>query len=398
FSLSSPLRVRISLLIASISAFRSSLTARSSRLTNSCTTFNNGSARPYIVELVPYREGKVEVLVFNPEESWKSADVPVFLNPKAARVNRDVSVLVLSVLRPRDVLDGMTASGIRGIRYFVESGVPEIAFNDVNPRAVDLARRNAERHGVRVRFYREDFNVLCSREGFWAVDLDPFGSPAPFIWSAARAVRSGGYLLVSATDTRPLSGASPKQALAKYGVVLRKPEWYPELMARVLYFLLFHAAAIHGKGIEPVLAFAYEHHVRVIARLRKKPSLITGNAKSIGFYELEGRVYGPVWKGPLHDRDVARGALARWDRDYTRASGKILELASVEPEVVGYYDVHVWAERLKLRRIPRFDAIISALRERGFTAERVLWSDKGIKTDADEETFKSVLLELAGET
>jgi tRNA (guanine26-N2/guanine27-N2)-dimethyltransferase len=347
------------------------------------------------VDLVLYREGKVEVLVPNPSESWKSADVPVFFNPRAARVNRDVSVLVLSVLKPQDVLDGMTASGIRGVRYFVESGIPEVHFNDLNGDALELARRNAEKYGVNGTFFNEDFNVLCHTSRFWAVDLDPFGSPAPFIWSAARVVRSGGYLLVSATDTRPLSGASPKQALAKYGIVLRKPEWYPELMARVLYFLAFHAAAIHGKGIEPVLAFAYEHHVRVITRLREKPSLITKNAKKIGFYEAYGRQYGPIWLGPLQDKDVARRALERWDDDYTKASRKILELASVEPDVVGYYNVHFWAEGLKLKQIPKFDSIMAALREQGYTAERVLWSDKGIKTDADAETFQEVLMRAA---
>ncbi len=345
----------------------------------------------YIVEFVPYREGKVELLVPDPNRSWQSADVPVFLNPRAARVNRDVSVLALSVLKPKDVLDGMAATGIRGVRYFVESGIPEVVFNDVNPTAIQLARRNAEKYNVNARFYQRDFRVLCNEERFWTVDLDPFGSPAPFIWAAARAVRSGGYLLVSATDTRPLSGASPKQALAKYGAILWKPEWYPELMVRVLYFLLFHAAAIHGKGIEPILAFTYEHHVRVVARLREKPSLVTKNVRQIGYYELDGKQYGPIWTGPLQDRELAEKALELWDDDYTKASRKILDLASREPPVLGYYNVHFWAERLKLRQIPRFDAIISALRERGFVAERTLWSDKGIKTDADPMTFEEVL-------
>ena len=343
------------------------------------------------VEFVPYREGKIEILVPDPHTSWQSADVPVFLNPRAAKVNRDVSVLLLSVLKPKDVLDGMTASGIRGVRYFVESGVPEIHFNDLNATALQLARQNAEKYHVNAVFHGKDFRILCNEQRFWAVDLDPFGSPAPFIWSAARAVRSGGYLLVSATDTRPLSGASSKQALAKYGTILRKPEWYPELMARVLYFLLFHAAAIHGKGIEPILAFTYEHHVRVIARLREKPSLVTRNSRQIGFYELNGKQYGPIWVGPLHDRGVVAKALEQWDDDYTKASRKILERAYREPNILGYYNVHFWAERLKLRQIPRFDSIILALRERGYVAERVLWSDKGIKTDAGSETFEEVL-------
>ncbi len=37
-------------------------------------------------------------------------------------------------------------------------------------------------------------------DGYEAVDLDPYGSPAQFLDSAVQAVSEGGLLLVTATD------------------------------------------------------------------------------------------------------------------------------------------------------------------------------------------------------
>ena len=54
-----------------------------------------------------------------------------------------------------------------------------------------------------------------SEEKFGFVDLDPFGTPAPFIDAAIRS--SGKYLGVTATDTAPLCGAHLKAGIRRYG-------------------------------------------------------------------------------------------------------------------------------------------------------------------------------------
>lgn len=42
--------------------------------------------------------------------------------------------------------------------------------------------------------------VTQNPDGYEAVDLDPYGSPAQFLDSAVQAVSEGGLLLVTATD------------------------------------------------------------------------------------------------------------------------------------------------------------------------------------------------------
>ncbi len=45
-------------------------------------------------------------------------------------------------------------------------------------------------------------------DGYEAVDLDPYGSPAQFLDSAVQAVSEGGLMLVTATD---MAGQAPYQ-------------------------------------------------------------------------------------------------------------------------------------------------------------------------------------------
>ena len=49
------------------------------------------------------------------------------------------------------------------------------------------------------------------------IDLDPYGTAAPFIDSAVQAVSDGGLLCVTCTDMASLSGNQPEACFAKYG-------------------------------------------------------------------------------------------------------------------------------------------------------------------------------------
>ena len=51
------------------------------------------------------------------------------------------------------------------------------------------------------------FNTKES-DKFDIVDLDPYGSMVPFLYSALKALRKGGLLCVTCTDTRVLCGSA----------------------------------------------------------------------------------------------------------------------------------------------------------------------------------------------
>src|SRR5512141_918828 len=170
------------------------------------------------MDLVPVTEGATTVLVPAPDPSatFPPGAAPVFYNPRMA-INRGATVLFLRALppgrRPVDYLDAMGASGLRGLRVATEACVP-VTINDRSARALGLAAANAGRLGLAVETVRSDANALMSSRRFGAVDLDPFGSPAPFTDAACRsAVR---YLFVTATDTAPLCGAHLRAGMRRY--------------------------------------------------------------------------------------------------------------------------------------------------------------------------------------
>ena len=98
------------------------------------------------MDLVEWREGRARLLVPDPRKYAHPNHMPVFFNPRA-RVSRDVSSLALSAMDVGEVLDAMAASGVRGIRYALEAG-KRVVFNDIDPRAVDLIRKNLNLNGL----------------------------------------------------------------------------------------------------------------------------------------------------------------------------------------------------------------------------------------------------------
>ncbi|MFA5862642.1 MAG: hypothetical protein WDA16_13200, partial [Candidatus Thermoplasmatota archaeon] len=142
----------------------------------------------------------------------------VFYNPAMA-LNRDVSSLTLAARAQEGwtVLDGLAASGVRGLRYALEAGVRiQLESNDWNPVATKLIERNAERNGVDAHVTTRNLAALLHESVWNMVDIDPFGSPAPFLDGATRAVRDRGMLGLTATDATALAGVYPNVCRRRY--------------------------------------------------------------------------------------------------------------------------------------------------------------------------------------
>ncbi len=336
-----------------------------------------------------YREGKARFLAPDLDFYRHPNHAPVFFNPRA-RVSRDVSVLVLKVVKVDSVLDGMAATGVRGIRYALEADVSPF-FCDINPLAVGLIEENVALNGLSAGIFLDDVRRVCLSHSFDAVDIDPFGTPAPFLSDAVLGVRNGGYLLVTATDPGPLSGVNRTAALRKYGVFVRRLPWKEELAARILLFAIFRAAGANERGIVPIISFTHENHVRVIIQLFKKPSLISKNAKHVGMFSG----VGPLWLGPLHHRNVVGEAAKLWEESYSKAAKYILHTASREVNALGFFDLHHLSRKMKVSHVPPVEKVIEALLERGFEASRTVFRRTAIKTDAPEEEVIKILQDLS---
>ena len=189
-------------------------------------------------------EGRAEVLF--------PSRTDVFYNP-VQEFNRDLSISVIQahVDRPEvtekvpegvRVLEALAASGLRSVRFAKElRGVAKVTANDWSRQAVESIERNVKHNKVEelVEPHNGDAAMLMyghKRPGsrYHVIDLDPYGSPTPFLDAAVQAVEDGGLLCVTATDMAVLCGNSPETCYTKYGAVSLKTKSCHEFALRIL--------------------------------------------------------------------------------------------------------------------------------------------------------------------
>ncbi|NJF25972.1 tRNA (guanine(10)-N(2))-dimethyltransferase [Thermococcus sp. Bubb.Bath] len=374
------------------------------------------------MEIVEVAEGLARLKV---PLAGRIYDSPVFYNP-LMRLNRDISVFAVKTLAPRKVLDAFSATGVRGIRYALETPVEEVWLNDLSEEAFGLILQNIELNfGVRpvvegdsaevsvdrrrILVRRSDANALMSAmfRYFDFVDLDPFGSPAPFLDSALRTVRRKGILGITATDTGVLCGAYRNACRRKYLAEPLRGELCHEVGLRILIGTVVRYAAKYDMGIKVLLAYYRDHYFRVFLKVvngarKADESLSTlgylwqdesGKFEySMGLLPTTPGAAGPLWLGPLED-DAFVQSLHELSLEHPLGDLKtteFLSLLSSELDVPFYYDTHALARRTGVG-IPKLQALIDELLSRGYRTTRTHFSPTSIKTEAPFEEVLSAL-------
>ena len=106
----------------------------------------------------------------------------------------------------------------------------KVIANDIMPAANKLMKDNFELNKLSPEKYdlsQQDANVLMREAfinygGFDIIDLDPYGSVVPFLDAAICAVKEGGMLCITCTDTRVLCGPDLSKCFYFYGTVRAK--------------------------------------------------------------------------------------------------------------------------------------------------------------------------------
>jgi len=217
----------------------------------------------------------IEVPLSDDPSYIPSSSASVFYNPEM-ELNRDITIsAVAGFIKAHDLdtkavsyADVMSASGIRGIRMAAEVG-PKCCLNDWKQDAYELIQKNIMLNGLEdiCTSSRQNANTLMHRKYFDIVDLDPFGSPAPFLDSAACSARR--FLCITATDTAPLCGAHLNSGMRKYAAVPLNTEYHREMGARILLGAAVRALARWDKGVKVLLTHATRHYVRVYIEIIK---------------------------------------------------------------------------------------------------------------------------------
>ncbi|MFQ5908730.1 MAG: tRNA (guanine-N2)-dimethyltransferase [Thermoplasmata archaeon] len=356
-----------------------------------------------VADLIPVQEGRADVLVpsdHTRKGPGKVAGAP-FYNA-AMSTPRHVSVLFLMAVAERvgRVLDGLASTGIQGIRFALEVPGPlDVTLNDWRQESCELIHRNVERNGLtEARVLCEDLNALLATERFDYVDVDPFGSPAPFVENALRALRPEGYLAITATDTAPLAGTYPKTCRRRYDA---RPVAGPirhEVGVRILAGFVVRSAARLEMAARPLLSMWRGHFYRLYFHVRlgaRRADAALGQLGYVDFPDKKERLVGsageagPLWVGPLHDASL----LGRMSPpEYMPPLvDRLLEIWREEAEAPPlFYTTDEVAHHLRVSP-PSLAETLRRLAGGGFEGRRTSFDPKGFKTNASWEDVLRLL-------
>ena len=328
-----------------------------------------------------FREGKA---IFKANLSGKDKGPGkakgVFYNP-AMRLSRDLHVAFAKQFDFSGImLDGLAASGIRGIRLNLEAGV-NVEFCDSSRMATETIAGNLEMNGIKSKIYNERVEDLLQDRKYDWIDIDPFGTPAPYLKAALKGLSDGGILGIAATDTAVLCGAKPSICKKRYGAVSMRRVAAKEVGVRILLSRIHNIASGMDKGIEPLLCYSEGHHLRVFVRLgERKDITLKWITKDMRIVDREEKDAG----GPLWVRKIIKAELIPESQD--GVLGRLLETLREEANgPPGLHDINDIAKAAEIGQTPQRIKIVESIRKLGSFASSSVFSPLGIKTDAPED-------------
>ena len=232
------------------------------------------------------------------------------------------------------------------------------------------------------------------KKRFDIVDIDPFGTPAPYLDSALRAIRNNGLLASTATDLAPLCGVHAKACIRKYGGRPLRTEYCHELAVRLLAGCTATVAAKHDIGIkgsfQPQQRTLHSLiHTNQLMAPRKqmkasKPSATSCTASTAYHRETTHQPFGnlqcpecgskmdwagPLWLGNIFDEDFIESMIKENKSVAFKNSARITKLLSLTKEEasapITYFVVDKLSGKLGLPS-PSIQAFHNALRSKRF--------------------------------
>jgi len=295
--------------------------------------------------------------------------LPVFYNP-VMKLNRDISVLLLNSVPDKNLQMALplAGSGIRGIRFLKElkkGKIKNITFNDY--KTLENIKKNLKLNDLdrdkKILLEKKDANLLMlESKGYDYIDIDPFGSPNPFLENPIVRLSRGGILGVTATDTSALSGSSETSCRRKYWAKPLRNEFMHETGIRILIRKIQLIGMQNEKALVPIFSFSKDHYYRIFFRcekgkqvsekLSKQHKYLLYNWKTM---EREVSEYnfkknyeyaGSLWTGKLWNSKLVDKMYTNCDKT-NKKMFDMLTLIKEESKIdtVGFYDLHKMAQK-----------------------------------------------------
>jgi tRNA (guanine26-N2/guanine27-N2)-dimethyltransferase len=190
------------------------------------------------------------------------------------------------------ILDALSATGLRALRYAQE--IPfttSITANDLEEAATKTISLNVlhNKQGNKIKavtgdarahmynlasdYCKDDKGEPQPSAKYHVIDLDPYGTAAPFLDAAVQAVRDdGGLLCVTCTDAGVwASNGYPEKSYSLYGGLPMKGNASHEGGLRLILHAIATSAARYGLVMEPLLSLSIDFYARVFVRIWKSP-------------------------------------------------------------------------------------------------------------------------------
>jgi tRNA (guanine26-N2/guanine27-N2)-dimethyltransferase len=326
--------------------------------------------------------------------------------------NRDLSIIVNqwminSTHKHVSILDGLAASGIRGIRFAGELvGDFDVTINDFDEDSYLLIKKNIKRNKFKNAFpCQKNLNVLLSENRYDYIDIDPFGSPVYFIDSAIRSIYNNGIIACTATDTATLCGVYPKTCIRRYGARSFYSFMMHETGLRILLGYICREAAKYDKGIEPIISYSSDHYFRVYVKIKRGKHYANDSMENFSFINSnklnlsknrEEKKVGPLWIGNLQRKQEIKEIRTLLFEKKLNTKNSLWKLLSQLEEEAGsqsfFYTTNDLASYLKTAP-PKMGNLIEKIKKKGYSISRTHFSYTGFKTDAPLDEIKEAFKE-----
>ncbi|RDX84674.1 putative tRNA (guanine(26)-N(2))-dimethyltransferase 2 [Mucuna pruriens] len=347
-------------------------------------------------------------------------------------------------LKPPRVLEALSASGLRSLRYAREvEGIGQVVALDNDKASVDACRRNIKFNGSvavsKVESHLADARVymLTHPKEFDVVDLDPYGSPSVFLDSAVQSVSDGGMLMCTATDMAVLCGGNGEVCYSKYGSYPLRGKYCHEMALRIVLACIESHANRYKRYIVPVLSVQMDFYLRVFVRVYTSASAMKNTPLKLSYvYQCTGcdsfhlqpigrtiskntsvrylpgygpvvpqecsdcgkkfNMGGPIWSAPIHDQEWVAAILAdvKSAKDrypaYDRISAVLTTISEELPDVPLFLSLHNLCATLKCTS-PSAIIFRSAVINAGYRISGTHVNPLGLKSDAPMDVIWDIM-------
>ncbi len=360
---------------------------------------------------IKIKEGDMEISI--PENEKLSDKIP-FFNP-VMKFNRDFTIGIAKIFNVRRFLDGLSACGALSIRMKKEIENIEVNANEINSETIKFLRQNKEDNNVELVIHNNDLNLLLNEDGnFDFIDIDPFGSPVPFLSNVLSNARHNAIIGITATDLGTLCGRFKDASVRRYGTFSGKTDFDKEFGLRNLIGYVAREAAKYEVGIEILFSYYFMHYFKVYFRVKRSRSRADETLKNLNFLlycdKCMGRKYfdiddadiignfcecgnkfkilGQMWRGKFADEYVC-DLLSKEVKDKTEQ--KILTLVKEEQNIlVPYYNIHKFC-KIEHIRIKGTEELIKIADESGLRATRTHFDGRGLRFSGNVKELRKIL-------